>query len=188
MSHSPLKCLTSASSELDRLVTKVRDDQWSLSTPCSDWSVRDLVEHITAGNELFSHALSEGSAMPEPGLPKGSNDIVEAHSVSIEALLAAFAAPGALDRFVDVPMGSVPGIAALHLRLVETVVHGWDLARATAQCADFDDDVVRGALDFTDRQLAQIPPERSPFDAAHPAADDAPALDRLVALLGRDPD
>ena len=102
-------------------------------------------------------------------------------------MVAAFRAPGALDRPVTVPFGTVPGEAALHLRIVEVLTHGWDLARATGRTVSFPDDVVEQEIAFSRRALPMIPPERAPFAPSRPVPADAAPLDRLVALLGRDP-
>jgi len=90
-----------------------------------------------------------------------------------------------LDRVVTVPFGSVPGAVALQLRLVENLVHGWDLARATGQQARHDDQVAEAALVFTHARLADVPAGRTPFGPPQPVAEDGQALDRLAAALGR---
>jgi uncharacterized protein (TIGR03086 family) len=102
-------------------------------------------------------------------------------------VVGAFRAPGVLERPVTVPFGTVPGAVALHLRIVEVLVHGWDLARGTGRTVSFPDDVVEQEIAFSRRALPMIPPERAPFAAPRPVAGDAAPLDRLVALLGRDP-
>lgn len=74
---------------------------------------------------------------------------------------------------------------ALHLRITELLVHGWDLARATDQVVTFPEDLAGQELAFTRVALADIPPGRRPFAPPEPVADDAPAIDRLAACLGR---
>ena len=83
------------------------------------------------------------------------------------------------------PFGTVPGAVALHLRLTEVLVHGWDLAQATGQVAAFPQDLAEQELAFTRDALGALPPGRSPFAPPTPAPDTAPALDRLAACLGR---
>jgi uncharacterized protein (TIGR03086 family) len=101
-------------------------------------------------------------------------------------MLAAFRQPGALGRIVTVPFGKVPGIVALNLRVTEALVHGWDLAMATSQPARFPADLAEEALVFCRDKLGDVPPDRRPFAPPQPVADDAPAIDRLAACLGRD--
>ncbi len=77
-------------------------------------------------------------------------------------MVAAFGQPGALARTVEVPFGTVPGAVALHLRLTEVLVHGWDLAQATGQVAAFPEDLAEQELAFTRDALAPCRPGAAP--------------------------
>lgn len=170
-----------------QLIAGVREEQWAGPTPCPDWTVHDLVKHIIGGNSLFTGALRGGEQPPAPpgaGLPGAG--LPAAYRDSAAGLLAAFTEPGALDRIVTVPFGTVPGIVALHLRITELLVHGWDLARATGQPATAPEGLAEQELAFSRSKLADIPPERRPFAPPQPADDLAPAIDQLAACLGRD--
>lgn len=106
---------------------------------------------------------------------------------SAGALAAAFARPGALERTVQAPIGEVPGAVALHLQTMEHLVHGWDLAQATGQKALFDDTAVEREIEFARGLVAQLPPAPDgPFAMSRTAPADAPAIDHLAALLGRE--
>jgi uncharacterized protein (TIGR03086 family) len=163
------------------LVAGVSEEQWTAQTPCDDWDVRALVSHVVGGNRLFAAAL-RGEQLAPPGQDA---DLVSAFADSGRELTAAFDAPGAMERIVQVPIGTVPGAVALHLRITETLVHGWDLATATGQPAGFDEAVAGQALEFTRGALGAIPPERRPFAPAQEAPEDASNLEQLAALLGR---
>lgn len=197
MTGSPVEQLTRSLEGMGRLVEGVRDEQWDHPTPCTEWTVRDLVHHVVAGNQLFADvANSDPVSAPDRATTAatnssaagpGSDYAASAYRDSAAALLSAFSAPGALEVVVTVPFGAVPGVVAVHLRIVEALVHGWDLARATGQASDADQAIAQGALGFTRSALADIPPERrGGFAASQPAADELPALDRLAAMLGRD--
>jgi uncharacterized protein (TIGR03086 family) len=189
VSLSPVESLRTSLDDTGRLITGVRAEQWTLPTPCTDWSVRDLVNHLITGNDLFARVvLGDSSGAVRTSTDVRPDQCADAYRESAEALLAAFASPGAMDRLVTVPFGTVPGVVALHLRLVEALVHGWDLARATGQPLRYDEEIAERALEFTRMKLADVPPDRSPFGVPRPVPDDAPALDRLAACLGRDPE
>jgi uncharacterized protein (TIGR03086 family) len=87
-----------------------------------------------------------------------------------------------------VPAGTLPGSAVVHLRTVEMLVHGWDLARATGQQVPFSDDLAEPELAFSGDMLQRLPAGRQPFAPSRPVSGDAPAIDRQAALLGRTPD
>ena len=185
MTTEPAEQLSIALSATERLIAAVRDDQWTAPTPCTDWNVRDLVEHVVGGNYRFARALrGEPPALPEDALRSG-RDLLKAYRDSAAALLDAFRQPGVFERVVTIPFGTVPGMVALHLRITEVLVHGWDLARATGQPATFPDDLAERELAFSRAKLADIPSDRSPFAPPQPVAEDAPAIDRLAACLGR---
>jgi uncharacterized protein (TIGR03086 family) len=135
--------------------------------------VRAVVEHVVAGNATFAAALS------------GQHEKPADYADSADRLLAAFRAPGALDQIVEVPFGRIPARVALQLRLADVIVHGWDIARATGQHADFPAEVVEQALAFSLATLPSVRSDRSPFAPPQPVDDDAPVLDRLAACLGR---
>ena len=182
--------LESVHATMRPLVAAIGSDQWSAPTPCGDWDVRGLLAHVVGGNRVFAAAL-RGVPLAEArralsGDPLGP-DPAAAYGQAAEEIAAAFREPGALERPATVPFGTVPGAVALHLRIVEALVHGWDLARATGRTVSYPDDVVEQEIAFSREFLPRVPPGRQPFGQSRPVADDAPPLDRLVALLGRDP-
>jgi len=182
---TPVDQLHRALSATADLVAGIRDDQWSAPTPCTGWSVRELVNHLVVGNLGFA-ALLSGQAPPDRGADHLGDDPTGAYRRSAEQLAAAFAQPGALEATYQAPPGPVPGIAALHLRITEALVHGWDLARATGQPATvLPADLADAELGLSQTQLADVPRTGHPFGPAQPVADTAPSLDRLVAYLGR---
>ena len=184
--------------ETARLVGGVRPDQMGLPTPCSDWDVRALLAHLVGGNARYA-AVAEGKPMgrgPAEGKPMGrgpvaadllGDDPAGAYQRSAAAVTAAWRDPALLDRPFDLPFGVMPGRVAVGIHLIETVAHGWDLARATGQQPAFDPDVVQAAAYFAQSSLTGERPPGAPFAAPVLAADDRPELDRLAAFLGRTP-
>ena len=152
--------------------------------------MRQLVNHMVLGHRLFTGILRGTTTVSPSALDPSAadalgDDAVDAYRRAAGEVLTAFAQPGVLERDFHVPAGIVPGIAAVHLRAVEELVHGWDLARATDQRPRFPHEVVERELAFTRDKLADVPPDQSPFAPPQPVPDDAPPLDRLAAMLGR---
>lgn len=178
VADSSLDGLRAAVAATRRVVAGVRAEQWTLPTPCPEWTAGELVDHVVSGNRLFAAALG-GEVAP------GQDDRLAAYDDSTEGLLTAFGAEDALERVVTVPFGTVPAAVALHLRVTELLVHGWDLAEASGQRLDVADEVAAQELAFSRQAIQQLPPGRSPFGPPQPAPDGAGPLDQLVALLGR---
>ena len=181
-----------ALADLDRALTAteavvagIRADQWSAPTPCTELDVRTLLNHVVSGNLLFA-ALVRGEPLPDRGADHLDGDPLTAFQQAAEQLRKAFAAPGVLESVYTAPFGTGPGSALLHVRVVEALTHGWDLARATGQQAAFPDDVAERALAAARAQLTARPAGTgAPFAAEVPVAEDAPAMDRLAGFLGR---
>ena len=186
-SAAPADQMARAVDATGRLVAAVRDDQWAGPTGCPGWSVRDLLNHLVGGN-LVAAAVLTDERPPDPTADHLGADPAAAYRRSGDAVREAFARPGALEKVVTVPAGTIPGAVALHLRLTEHLVHGWDLAQATGQATmGLPAELAEQELAFARVQLGKIPPDRRPFAPPQPVADAAPAIDRLAALLGRRP-
>lgn len=161
-------------------------DQLTTPTPCAGWDVRALLEHLVGGN-WRSVAVAEGKPVERGSAARGSvgDDPAGAYRASAEALKQAWRAPGRLEQLYELPFGRLPGQAALGMHLLETVAHGWDLARATGQVPAFDPAVVQAATEFAQRSLSGERPAGTPFAPAVTPPEDVPAIDRLAAFLGR---
>jgi uncharacterized protein (TIGR03086 family) len=181
---SPITRLAGVVPVTGHLVGTIAPGQWSLPTPCPDWTVREVVNHLVLGHRRFAAAVTGGSP-PDPADDLLGSDPESAYWSSAEAMLAAFRADGALERPVTIPAGTLPGSVACELRVVEALVHGWDLSRATDLPLEFPADLVAESMAFSRVQLGRVPADRTPFGPSQPVADDAPPLDRLAALLGR---
>jgi uncharacterized protein (TIGR03086 family) len=174
------------------LLANVRDDQWSNATPCPDWDVRQLVNHVVSGNRIFAAIMRGEQLPPSDELARlRSEDVLgddplTAYRAAGSELVTAFADPAVLDRVVQAPAGRVPGLVVLHLRVTELLVHGWDLAHATGQAGELPQDLAEEEIAFTRRMFDGGVPRAGRFAEVTQVADDAPALDRLAAELGRD--
>jgi uncharacterized protein (TIGR03086 family) len=176
-----------------RLVAGVKPDQWELPTPCTEWNVRQLVDHLVSGHQLVARVLrgepfeQAVAATRSAGGDRLGDDPVAAYDASARDVLAAFTAPGVLERLVRVPFGTVPGAVARHLRIVECLVHGWDLATALGVPFDPPASLVEQEIAFSGPLVGQVPPERHVFAPSRAVAEGAPPIERLAALLGREP-
>lgn len=196
----PTTDLTAATARTAGLVAAVTDEQLALPTPCPRYTVGDVVEHIGGLALAFTAAATKtplDAAGPDAPLGDASR-LAADWRTSIPAALAdlaeAWRDPGAWDGMTQAGPVEMPGSIAGLVALEEVVVHGWDVARATGQPYDVDPatlEILAGLLvDFAPAEDPDHPVVNDGTLAFGPAVnvpDDAPLLDRVVGLAGRDP-
>jgi uncharacterized protein (TIGR03086 family) len=179
-----------------RIVPAVTARHWDDPTPCGQWRVADLLAHIIGQYHGFALAASGEPTTVAAFAPRPvtAAELVAGYSAAAELVTRAFDQDGVLERRFHLPEirdgGSFPAGAAIGFHLVDEVVHAWDLASSIGVPFEFDDEVLRAALAIA-RQVPNDPASRGEGAAFAPgshAGPDRPVLDRIVALLGRDPD
>lgn len=187
----PREALRRALDQGERVVSGVSPDQAELPTPCADWTVRQLVEHlvgamrfhgaVTAGTISGAHPPTRGS------LPPLGDDWAAAYRQARDAMLAAWQRPGALEQTYTLPFATLPGMAYAPFITLEVVAHSWDLASATGQRDTLDDALGAVALEVAHRTMPPERPPQVPFKNVVEVPETAPVYDRLAAYLGRQP-
>ena len=175
-------------------VAAIGPDQWSAPTPCTDYDLRTLVDHLAWGALLSQRAATRtplerdwSSSEPPPYLagldPEQWAPEIEKHLL---AAADAGAAPGAGDG--DTVMATTPMPAAVvgPMMLAEFAVHGWDVARTVGATYAVPDDLGRVVLTAVEG-MAQMGRDGGWYGPEVPVPADAPAFDRALGLAGRDP-
>lgn len=164
----------------------VRDEQWTLSTPCPAWDVRALANHMVGGYRLFEAAIAQSNGAADFAHDWLGNHPKEAYQRAAAEVLAAWRIPGALERPVSISVGVVPGHLGALIHLTEVVVHGIDLAAATTQEQHLDEESAQQLLS-TMQEMEMMDRFRVPdvFGPELSAPATAPAHRRLMAFLGR---
>jgi uncharacterized protein (TIGR03086 family) len=186
--------LQPAADRLGALVANVRDDQLGLPTPCPDYTVGDLVDHIAGCAIAFADAAAkeQGTNVTPPPLgdrTRLADDWRTRIPQDLTACAEAWRDPLAWDGNTWIGGGEMPASVVGRVGIDELVVHGWDVARATGQPFDADADTIAGCLEFLE-SMSQPGMEEARAPAFGPVADNAdeqPSLDRVIALSGRDP-
>ncbi len=187
--------------ELDRaaveatveLLRKATNGDWARPTPCGTWTLAELVAHMTVQHHGFALA-SEGAAddlavwQPVPG-----EDPFAAYEAAAARVIAAFTAPGVLEREFLLPEISpeirFPAPRAIGFHYLDYVVHAWDVARTLDLPVPLESDVIDPVLPIA-KQVPDDERRLRPGAAFKPPVDDggsAEILDQILALLGRDP-
>lgn len=145
----------------------------SVTTPCADWTMADLVDHVVAAPGRFAQMVRGEKVDWSAPTPHVEDDPAAAFRVGADDLLGAWSAAG------EAPMGP-------DWQSAEIAVHTYDLAAGVGRStADFDAEVAERGLAF---MQAQLTPEArgDVFGPEQPAPDDADAYQRIAAFAGRD--
>jgi uncharacterized protein (TIGR03086 family) len=177
----PLSQLDQLAPLLAAVVGSISADQLDRPTPCAEFTVQGVLEHMIGGATMFAAAY-RGETPAEPDL----GDVLAAFGPTLADLGAAISAPGALDRTVAAPFGEVPGETFARFVVLDGLVHGWDLATATAQAYDPPAELVAAVHEFAHHTLDPLRDGHTFAAAVEPAADASP-IERLVAYTGRRP-
>jgi uncharacterized protein (TIGR03086 family) len=175
------------------VVKGVRVDQAGATTPCTEWNVGALLNHLVGTLWLAEglladrpprHTLAPGGL---PAVDLVGADPAAAYAEAAAAALAAAAASDALTRTHATPLGPMPGPLLAGFTTLDVAVHGWDLATATGQNAELDSELAGHLLGFAQQTLAEEASRAGKIGPAVPVGADAPVAHRLVAYLGRRP-
>jgi uncharacterized protein (TIGR03086 family) len=184
-----LEMLQRAVDEAGRLVDTVTPDQLANPTPCSEWTVRDLINHVTGGATVFAISAEQGSVPDEEmgRLMTGDNlgtDYKGAFHTATARAMTAFGQPGILEKIVKLPFGEMPAGVALNIAVFDVTTHAVDIARSTGQ-AVADTDLLDAALEMGQQMIGPELRQPGVFDAEQPAPSGATADDKLLAFAGR---
>ena len=180
-----------------QVIEGIRPDQFDNPTPCREYDVRQLAGHVLA---VLNRIAVVGATGDFSSTPRTIDDVadtalVPAYQEFADRIEGAWSDDAVLAKLMTLPWGQLPGAITMMIYINEVSVHTWDLATATAQQPNWDDDVLQMAyaaitrgLPAQGRQGDGTDPELvAPFDKVVPVADDAPLIDRLVAWNGRKP-
>jgi uncharacterized protein (TIGR03086 family) len=175
-----------SSAMFGEVVRDVGDEEWSLPTPCEGWDVRTVVAHVVVGDAQIPTLLAGGTVeRVEEFNPSvlGANPLAAWRGTALAAIRA-LAVPGALEQRYDHPIGNVRGRTIIGFRITDSLVHGWDIAKALGTEVILDPEICEYCLDFW-FPLASTLPESGYYKASVMPPEGADVATRLLALLGR---
>jgi len=178
--------------EVARLVGAVREDQLDGPTPCTEFAVRHLLAHLGQLSVAFRMMAEKAPLGGRPTSPKELElpaDWRDTIPRDLGRLADAWQYPGAWEGTVQFFGREMPGAMAGQIAVDEVVLHGWDLARSIGAGYQVDEPALRAAHDWVSATVERTGGrgQEGLFGPAVPVAEDAPLLDRVVALSGRRP-
>jgi uncharacterized protein (TIGR03086 family) len=189
MTNAPDLAPTAAT--VTRVIAGVRDDQLTGPTPCAGTSVAAMLDHLVGLTVAFRLGAEKS---PMGGAPSADADHLPPDwrarlPEQLDALVAAWQQPAAWEGLTEVAGARMPAAAMGVVALNEVLVHGWDLAVATGQDYRADPGVAAAVLHqvtmLTRPGMEEL--RDGQFGPVVPVPDDAPVLDRILGLTGRDP-
>jgi uncharacterized protein (TIGR03086 family) len=174
--------------ETSKIVEGITPDQLGNPTPCTDWSVRDIVNHITGGSIMFAECVEQGDVPDERlgQLMAGDNlgdDFKGAWAQAARRAKETFRQPGAMEKTVKLPFGVMPAEIALNIAIFDVTTHACDLAKATGQKVE-DEELLETALATGKQLISESFRDGVMFGPEAEPASDATS-DRLLAFAGR---
>ena len=168
--------------EFDARVRAVGDDQWELPTPCSDWNVRQLVNHLVY-EDRWTVPLMEGTTLAEVG-DRYEGDLLgdeprKAWAESSAEAVAAVQDDGALERTVHLSSGPTPATEYVSQLFADHLIHAWDLARAVGADDRLDPELVEACAAW----FAAMEPHYRAAGAIGARPDTPPGADAQTILL-----
>jgi uncharacterized protein (TIGR03086 family) len=168
--------LTSALKVTEDVIAGVRPEQTHLPTPCPDYDVTQLLDHLVGYANDFADKANGSTPKADPATVQAGDDPSGAYRAAAARLVEGYR--GGPDSNAT-PIGVV---------LMETVTHGWDLATATGQPAPYPESAVQASLSIGQGMLApEYRGEGKPFGDEVTPPELATPLARFIAFMGRDP-
>ncbi len=170
-----------------RYVNGVNADQWHGPTPCSEWDVKQVANHII-GENLWAAELFQGKTIAEVGNrldgDLAGDDPAAGYAVSVEAAAPVVSAPGAMEATCHLSFGDHTGSDYAAQLFMDLLIHGWDIAKATGQDASLDPDLVLECLPIAQQLTTQFR-SAGVFGENLAVGADADPQTKLLALVGR---
>lgn len=186
-----LRILDLAQTTAAAVIARVGPDDLERPTPCDEWSVRNVIDKMTASTMVFTSFGRREAADPTLDLvhPRDviGDDPLGAYQAAAAACRAAWRTPGALDGMAPSTIGEAKARAVLNARIFDTTILTWDVATACGLAHGIDDELATYVLRVA---RALVPAVRSHNEARYKPpvqlGDDQPVLDHLIAATGRD--
>ncbi|MGH9055004.1 MAG: TIGR03086 family metal-binding protein [Acidimicrobiales bacterium] len=185
-----LEALERSRAGFGRRLEAVESTDWARSTPCSEFTVRDLANHVVAGCRVYTLLLSGAPAAEAVSIKwtdKSGPELLADWTVVGGEMMAGFRAPGALSGIVHHPAGDLPGEMLAGMRVTEFTLHGWDIARTVGGDEALDTGVVEWLLPVLTPRMPEFVAAGYFRAPSGPIGDDAPPQAKLLHLTGRHP-
>ena len=181
--------LAAAAAEAAKVVNGVPEGTLDAPTPCNDWDLRTLLNHTILWTSYSAERRAHGESVAEDLMTKdftAEPGFRDDYARQIDRAVKAWSDPKAWEGELGVMGDATPAADVGAMLIMEMVLHGWDVAKATGQ-EYHADDATAEALLHTVQAQAELFRKYQGFADAIEAPEDATAFDRALRLSGRDP-
>ena len=158
-------------------------------TPCTDWDLRTLLNHTILWTSYSAERRAHGESVPEEMMSKdftADPGFAQDYGNQVNKAVQAWSDPNAWTGDRNVMGSATPAADIAAMLIMEMVLHGWDIARATGQEYRAGDQLAAAVLETVQAQ-AEMFRQYHGFAEAIEVPDDATPFDRALSLSGRDP-
>ena len=191
---NPVTLLERTTARTKIVMAGVRQSQIDDPTPCAQWTVHGLVNHLIGGLEFTAACIAGIPTSIRPSTSDSSQiderdvgSLSRAYNAALSRLLELAAAPDALEQVATTPFGEMPVSQIFVGTVMDQLIHCWDLAKATGQDTTLDADLVEFAFPVLQSGFADLGREAGFVGPQQAIADDAGLQDQLIAYMGRQP-
>ncbi|WTW94072.1 TIGR03086 family metal-binding protein [Streptomycetaceae bacterium NBC_01309] len=185
-----LKVLAEAHAYLRAAAVGVPDASWGAATPCTEWTVRQVLNHARLDQQaLIMQINPEAAPTADPFSPV--DELADDAIAQLDAVLGQSAAAwGSVDpaaQDVPTPMGPMPTQLGAAVAALDAAVHAWDIAKATGQDLPLTDELADGLDAAAQRTVDFVRDNFGKYGPVVPVPEGSGSADKLLAFTGRDP-
>lgn len=187
--NQAIEVLVRSHDYLREVVAAVPATAWAAPTPCSEWTVRQVLNHARIDQQAYGLVLTGDRPDSDPFHPADALDgdpVAELDKV-LRAVADGYAQLPADADQVPTPLGPMPLPFAAATAAMDAAVHAWDIAAATGQNRPLGADLAEGIWPAADRLVDQLRDSYRVFAPAVEVKDGYDRAEALLAFLGRDP-
>lgn len=191
---NPVTLLEQTAVRTKAVLAGVRQSQLADPTPCAEWNVHGLVNHLIGVLEFTAGCIAGSPPDIRPNAAESSQinernvgNLTRAYHHALTQLLDLAAAPGALERVAATPFGELPVSQVFVGTIMDQLIHCWDLAKATGQDTTLDVDLVAYAFPLLRSGFADLGRQAGFIGPEIAISADAGQQDQMLAYMGRQP-
>jgi uncharacterized protein (TIGR03086 family) len=176
-----------ATSSTLRIIENIEPGLWDNATPCTEWNLRVLVNHLIGENAWVAELFAGKTIAEVDGRLDGDltgDDPIKAYVDTAGPARTAIEAPGAMEFICHLGGGDAPGSRYATELFIDTVIHGWDVAKGSGQNATLDPDLAQACYEIV-APMEKVLQRSGAFGSGVPIANDADLQTRLLAVVGR---